>query len=319
MPSGPPSCQLAVSARRTSATGCSSWPTPDASVGQYIRHDLGAAARGSEGQIQQRQRLWADDRPGGQACGVADAENGGRRQPHNRIESGREGSSAQELGELARSDGVECRPRAPDSFWSAADWIFCRDGKWRPTQSIIFTLAHGTSPRLGRMRATEEIDDPDQRSPAAFLRSVREEIGEEAFFERIGGLLSLPRAEILRSGLYGAGNGERGLSEPQSQPVEGGQDGEARMRDVRECGANARSSHGREPKKQRAIELDDVMSFLSSSAASPLVDASAFDLGSGGPCQGMSRAGMLRGYGNAIVLPVATAFVEAAMEALPCT
>jgi hypothetical protein len=51
----------------------------------------------------------------------------------------------------------------------------------------------------------------------------------------------------------------------------------------------------------------------------PLVDGTAFDLGSGGPYEGMSRAGMLRGYGNAIVLPVAVAFVEAAMEVLPCT
>jgi len=47
----------------------------------------------------------------------------------------------------------------------------------------------------------------------------------------------------------------------------------------------------------------------------PLVDGSAFDLGSGGPYEGMSRAGMLRGYGNAVVLPVARAFVECAMEA----
>ena len=48
----------------------------------------------------------------------------------------------------------------------------------------------------------------------------------------------------------------------------------------------------------------------------PLVDGSAFSLGSGGPYEGMSRAGMLRGYGNAVVLPVARAFVECAMEAL---
>jgi len=48
----------------------------------------------------------------------------------------------------------------------------------------------------------------------------------------------------------------------------------------------------------------------------PLVDGSAFHLGSGGPYEGMSRAGMLRGYGNAVVLPVARAFVECAMEAL---
>ena len=48
----------------------------------------------------------------------------------------------------------------------------------------------------------------------------------------------------------------------------------------------------------------------------PLVDGSAFDLGSGGPYEGMSRTGMLRGYGNAVVLPVARAFVECAMEAI---
>ena len=46
----------------------------------------------------------------------------------------------------------------------------------------------------------------------------------------------------------------------------------------------------------------------------PLVDGSAFRVGSGGPYEGMSRAGMLRGYGNAVVLPVARAFVEAVME-----
>jgi DNA (cytosine-5)-methyltransferase 1 len=86
-------------------------------------------------------------------------------------------------------DSGVVRPRPPDSFWSDADWIFCRDGKWRPVE------------------------------PGSF----------------------------------------------------------------------------------------------------PLVDGSAFRLGSGGSYEGMSRAGMLRGYGNAIVLPVATAFVEAAMEALPCT
>jgi DNA (cytosine-5)-methyltransferase 1 len=48
----------------------------------------------------------------------------------------------------------------------------------------------------------------------------------------------------------------------------------------------------------------------------PLVDGSAFHLGSGGPYEGMSRTGMLRGYGNAVVLPVARAFVECAMEAI---
>ena len=48
----------------------------------------------------------------------------------------------------------------------------------------------------------------------------------------------------------------------------------------------------------------------------PLVDGASFKLGSGGPLEGKSRSGMLRGAGNAICLPVAIAFVECAMEAL---
>lgn len=35
------------------------------------------------------------------------------------------------------------RPREIDGFWRAADWLFCRDGKWRPVEPGTFPLAHG--------------------------------------------------------------------------------------------------------------------------------------------------------------------------------
>ena len=38
-------------------------------------------------------------------------------------------------------------------FWSAADWIPCRDGKARPVEPGTFPLAHGISNRVGRLRA----------------------------------------------------------------------------------------------------------------------------------------------------------------------
>jgi DNA (cytosine-5)-methyltransferase 1 len=47
----------------------------------------------------------------------------------------------------------------------------------------------------------------------------------------------------------------------------------------------------------------------------PLVDGSAFRVGSGGALEGKSRVGMLRAYGNAIVAPAAGMFIRAAMEA----
>jgi len=46
----------------------------------------------------------------------------------------------------------------------------------------------------------------------------------------------------------------------------------------------------------------------------PLVDGSAFKLGSGQPLEGKSRVGMLRAYGNAIVAPAAEAFIRAYMQ-----
>jgi DNA (cytosine-5)-methyltransferase 1 len=46
----------------------------------------------------------------------------------------------------------------------------------------------------------------------------------------------------------------------------------------------------------------------------PLVDGSAFNVGSGSTFQGKSRQGMLRGYGNAIVERVARTFIEARLD-----
>lgn len=52
---------------------------------------------------------------------------------------------------------------------------------------------------------------------------------------------------------------------------------------------------------------------------SPLVAGASFAVGSGGPFEGKSRAGMLRAYGNAINARAAAAFIAAADEALSTT
>lgn len=39
-----------------------------------------------------------------------------------------------------------------DSFWRNADWLLCRDGKWRPVEPGSCPLAHGTTARVGRLR-----------------------------------------------------------------------------------------------------------------------------------------------------------------------
>ena len=42
--------------------------------------------------------------------------------------------------------------RLADSFWGDADWLYCRDGKYRPTKSGVFPLAHGFPNRVGALR-----------------------------------------------------------------------------------------------------------------------------------------------------------------------
>lgn len=38
-------------------------------------------------------------------------------------------------------------------FWSDADWLLCRDGRWRPVEPGTFPLADGAPARVGRLRA----------------------------------------------------------------------------------------------------------------------------------------------------------------------
>jgi len=39
-----------------------------------------------------------------------------------------------------------------NGFWRDADWLGCRDGKWRPVEPGTFPLAHGATARVGRLR-----------------------------------------------------------------------------------------------------------------------------------------------------------------------
>ena len=44
------------------------------------------------------------------------------------------------------------RPGPINGQWRNADWLFCRDGKWRSVEPGTFPLAHGAANRLGRLR-----------------------------------------------------------------------------------------------------------------------------------------------------------------------
>jgi DNA (cytosine-5)-methyltransferase 1 len=86
--------------------------------------------------------------------GVADDRR--RRREVADIDNGSSGTPDSErqtniIGVRGPADWFEACPT--NGHWRDADWLLCRDGKWRPVEPGTFPLAHGAPARVGRLRA----------------------------------------------------------------------------------------------------------------------------------------------------------------------
>jgi len=144
------------------------------------RHEMAGSPGGVQSPARQ-QRVWDDAGNGVQSGGMADAEHddgradfagrrpdrgaayGGRGEPL-RLADGdgerRDGKSilllagrSQQADLEAARHGSNLRPGPVNGLWRDADWLHCRDAKWRPVEPGTFPLAHGASGRVGRLRA----------------------------------------------------------------------------------------------------------------------------------------------------------------------
>ncbi|WP_371329736.1 DNA cytosine methyltransferase [Klebsiella quasipneumoniae] len=86
--------------------------------------------------------------------GMANTESGGRRERIENIAGVRIGNAEEgTAGRFTKHGGMvnEFRPLEVNGFWRDADWLFCRDGKWRPVEPGTFPLVDGAAARLGRV------------------------------------------------------------------------------------------------------------------------------------------------------------------------
>ncbi|HDX8937318.1 DNA cytosine methyltransferase [Klebsiella michiganensis] len=51
----------------------------------------------------------------------------------------------------ATAPGIHMRALEVNGFWRDADWLLCRDGKWRPVEPGTFPLVDGAASRMGRV------------------------------------------------------------------------------------------------------------------------------------------------------------------------
>jgi DNA (cytosine-5)-methyltransferase 1 len=82
----------------------------------------------------------------------------------------RHGSNLNDFALLSVSN----QPARLTVIWRDADWLLCRDEKWRPVEPGTFPLADGAPARVGRLRAYGNAINA--QAAAEFIRAAREAI-----------------------------------------------------------------------------------------------------------------------------------------------
>src|SRR5690606_27652719 len=122
----------------------------------HIRQRLYWVAYADDARLEGRRR--AEERAteravgaGGMADRLADAIGIEEHEEQQRSSTDERRRSANELGRCGLVD-ARAATSPTNGFWRDVDWLFCRDGRWRPVEPGTFPLAHGAAARVGRLR-----------------------------------------------------------------------------------------------------------------------------------------------------------------------
>lgn len=141
----------------------------DSGVISWLAHTDG---NGREGRLSgrtdpQREALNGQAGCGGTACGLADTVRAGfRAQPKKSNE--KNSIQREEANHASALRGADAAGPV-NGFWRDADWLYCRDGKWRPVRPGSFPLVDGIPARVGRLRAYGNAINIE--AAAAFIKS----------------------------------------------------------------------------------------------------------------------------------------------------
>ena len=117
-----------------------------------LAQPAGARPQGGDGSWERADAQRSAAERGGAVGGVEYAAGCGRGQ--DGLHAGGGGAAGGEERLLERGDAGQAGDASPlHGFWRDADWLLCRDGKWRPVEPGTFPLAHGATSRVGRLRA----------------------------------------------------------------------------------------------------------------------------------------------------------------------
>jgi DNA (cytosine-5)-methyltransferase 1 len=127
----------AVRLADASSAGLQGWGSAERGAFDSDGHP---ASRSAAGGLADADRAAGREDPRG-ASGHEEAHGGARR--NGRGPDGDHGPAGH---------GEDGGSGADHGGWDVADWLFCRDGKWRPVEPSTSPLASGVSARVGRLR-----------------------------------------------------------------------------------------------------------------------------------------------------------------------
>jgi len=254
-----------------------------------------------------------DAEHGSSKVGLADRSGIGRGADGIRDNSGNDGNQPD-------ADVKDDRTSPTNGHWRDADWLFCRDGKWRPVEPGTSPLAHGASDSLANVLSickaasdrVEEYANRSQTNPSEILRMVREHLYKETGWEEqptgMRGKLYAP--EVLLTFMLSQTAACDRATDSSSVKKAGKETVAWAMHIMRMDGGFVHSSHQRRPNGQQRVQSANPLHELSFLLA---CDAQAFGKAVFDAHAALNRVGMLRGYGNAIVAQAAQAFIESVM------
>jgi len=107
----------------------------------------------------------------GEVGGLSDTR--GSRRAHRLPESQeRQEGFAEECRNGSEGQFATGHPGPTNGLWRNVDWLYCRDGKWRPVESGTFPLANGAAERVGRLRGYGNAIVAEQAK--IFIETVKE-------------------------------------------------------------------------------------------------------------------------------------------------
>ncbi|RAY22351.1 DNA cytosine methyltransferase [Enterobacter kobei] len=115
--------------------------------------DAGGQRRERINPLLQREepRRLAEGMPEASRIGIADRVANATGQLHHQCNDGTDEFGWSRHPEQNRLGCEPVRPLEVNGFWRDADWLFCRDGKWRPVEPGTFPLVDGAAARMGRV------------------------------------------------------------------------------------------------------------------------------------------------------------------------